>query len=134
MVDDPSMVTMFLDEAKLAARVSHPNIVQTFEVAQEASRAYMVMEFLDGPSLSRLRRAAVKQGERVPLGIELHIMREALLGLHSAHELRDYDGKPLNVVHRDFTPQNIMTTYAGDDSKVREMVEAIIKEQTNAAE
>ncbi len=114
MVDDPSMVTMFLDEAKLAARVSHPNIVQTFEVAQEASRAYMVMEFLDGPSLSRLRRAAVKQGERVPLGIELHIMREALLGLHSAHELRDYDGKPLNVVHRDFTPQNIMTTYAGD--------------------
>jgi serine/threonine-protein kinase len=112
--DDPTLVTMFLDEARLAARMSHPNIVQTFEVVQEASRAFMVMEFLDGASLSRLRRMAKKNGVRVPLAIELHIMKEALGGLHAAHELRGYDGLPLNVVHRDFTPQNLMTTYSGD--------------------
>jgi serine/threonine protein kinase len=112
--DDPTLVAMFLDEARLAARVSHPNIVQTFEVVHEHSRAFMVMEFLDGPSLSRLRRAAVKRGERVPLKVELKILCDALLGLHYAHELRGYDGHALGVVHRDFTPQNLLITYAGD--------------------
>jgi serine/threonine protein kinase len=112
--DDPTLVSMFLDEARLAARVSHPNIVQTFEVVHENSRAFMLMEFLDGPSLSRLRRAAMKRGERVPLKVELKILTDALLGLHYAHELRDYDGTALGVVHRDFTPQNIIVTYAGD--------------------
>lgn len=112
--DDAHLVGMFLDEARLAARVSHPNIVQTFEVVHEGSRAFMVMEFLDGPSLSRLRRAASKRGQRVPLGIELRILRDALLGLQYAHDLKGYDGKAMGVVHRDFTPQNLIVTYDGD--------------------
>jgi eukaryotic-like serine/threonine-protein kinase len=112
--DDPLLVSMFLDEARLAARVSHPNIVQTFEVVQEQSRAFMVMEFLDGPSLSRLRRVARSKNTRVPLAVELKILCDSLLGLHYAHELRGYDGKALGVVHRDFTPQNLMVTYGGD--------------------
>ncbi len=112
--DDPLLISMFLDEARLAARVSHPNIVQTFEVVQDQSRAFMVMEFLDGPSLARLRRVARAKNARVPLAVELKILCDALLGLHSAHELRGYDGKALGVVHRDFTPQNLMVTYDGD--------------------
>jgi eukaryotic-like serine/threonine-protein kinase len=73
----------------------------------------MVLEFLDGPSLSRLRRAAKTAGKPLPLAMELLILSEALNGLHAAHELKSYEGVALNVVHRDFTPQNLMITYSG---------------------
>ena len=121
-VDDPHFVTMFLDEARLAARLSHPNIVQTYEVGQEeilegldtgAGAAFIVMEFLEGPTLQRLRRRAGERGG-VPAAIELEIMCNVLEGLHHAHELRGYDGRPLNVVHRDLSPQNVIVTQQGE--------------------
>ncbi|MBI5544934.1 MAG: protein kinase [Deltaproteobacteria bacterium] len=113
--ENPQLLTMFLDEARLAARLSHPNVVQTFEIVHDAQRAFIVMEYLDGPSLSRLRRVAKTKGSgKVQLAVELSIMSCALQGLHYAHELQNYDGTPLNVVHRDFTPQNLIITFDGD--------------------
>ncbi len=111
---DSTLVSMFLDEAKLAARMTHPNVVHTFEVGHEEDNVYLVMEFLDGPALSRIRRACVAKGAPTPLAVELFILQEALAGLHHAHELRGYDGHPLGVVHRDFTPQNVLVSYGGE--------------------
>lgn len=128
---DNQLVTMFLDEVKLAARLQHPNIVKTFEVVQQGPRTFMVMEYLDGPSLSRLRRAALKNGKRLPLWYELKIIREALRGLHAAHELRNDQGALLNVVHRDFTPQNVMTTFAGDVKIVDFGVAKVLDQQSH---
>jgi serine/threonine protein kinase len=112
-VEDVDQRMMFLDEARLAARLSHPNIVQTYEVGQEDDRYYIVMEFLDGPTLHRMRRRAKAQGG-LPLKIELKILSNILEGLHYAHELQSYDGKPLQVVHRDLTPQNVIVTQLGE--------------------
>ncbi|MDP9036254.1 MAG: serine/threonine protein kinase [Myxococcota bacterium] len=110
--DDPSYVSMFLDEARLAARLNHPNIVQTNEVGSEGSRHYMTMEYLDGRSLHRIRRRFVDQG-RFPVGAHLRIIAESLLGLHYAHDLVGFDGEPLGIVHRDVSPLNVFVTFDG---------------------
>jgi len=109
---DESYVSMFLDEARLAARLTHPNIVQTIEVGSEGSRHYMVMEFLDGRSLYRMIRRFRDQGG-FPLAAHLRVLSEALLGLHYAHNLRDFDGEPLGIVHRDVSPLNVFVTFDG---------------------
>ncbi|HKU43892.1 MAG TPA: serine/threonine-protein kinase, partial [Polyangiales bacterium] len=105
-------VTMFMDEAKLAARLDHPNVVQTFEASQENDRYFLAMEYLDGQPLSALidRTAASKE---LPLSVHIQILCEVLHGLHYAHELRDYDNSLLHVVHRDISPQNVFVTYHG---------------------
>lgn len=130
---DNLLVTMFLDEVRLAGRLQHPNIVRTFEVVQQGPRTFMVMEYLDGPSLSRLRRGALKNGKRMPLWYELKVVREALRGLHAAHELRNDAGALLNVVHRDFTPQNVMTTFAGEVKIVDFGVAKVLDQQSQTA-
>jgi eukaryotic-like serine/threonine-protein kinase len=109
---DETYVSMFLDEARLAARLTHPNIVQTNEVASDGSRHYMVMEFLDGRSLYRLLRYFA-HSSLFPIGAHLRIIAEAVLGLDYAHELRGFDGEPLGVVHRDVSPLNIVVTFDG---------------------
>jgi len=109
---DECYVSMFLDEARLAARLTHPNIVQTIEVGSEGSRHYMVMEFLDGRSLHRMIRRFRDQGG-FPVAAHLRILAEALLGLHYAHDLRDFDGQPLDIVHRDVSPLNVFVTFDG---------------------
>ncbi|HEY6463832.1 MAG TPA: protein kinase, partial [Polyangiaceae bacterium] len=109
---DESYVSMFLDEARLAARLGHPNIVQTIEVGSEESRHYMVMEFLDGRSLHRVIRRFREQGG-LPVGAHLRVVAEMLLGLHHAHELADFDGRPLGIVHRDVSPLNVFVTFDG---------------------
>jgi serine/threonine-protein kinase len=113
MAEDEGYVAMFLEEARLAARLNHPNIVQTNEVGSEGQRHYMVMEFLDGRSLHRVARRLAAKGGGLPLGAHLRVISEALLGLHYAHELRDFDGQPLNVVHRDVSPLNVFVTFDG---------------------
>jgi eukaryotic-like serine/threonine-protein kinase len=105
-------VGMFLDEAKIAARLSHPNVVQTLEAGQEHERYFLAMEFLDGQPLSDVLQRAVKD-PRITLGVRLRILCDALAGLHYAHELRDYDGTDLQIVHRDISPHNIFVTYDG---------------------
>jgi serine/threonine-protein kinase len=112
LADDEQFLTMFLDEARLAARLNHPNVVQTVEVGSEGRVNFLAMEYLEGQSLQRMRTRIAKD-HPFPLGPHLRILVEALNGLHYAHELVDIDGNPLNIVHRDATPHNIFVTYDG---------------------
>jgi serine/threonine protein kinase len=106
-------VRMFMDEAKLAARLSHPNVVQTFEASEVDDRYFLAMEYLDGQSLSALLDRLAQTDLQLPLCMHIQILCEALSGLHYAHELLDYDGTSLQVVHRDVSPQNVFVTYHG---------------------
>jgi eukaryotic-like serine/threonine-protein kinase len=104
---------MLLDEARLAARLNHRNVVQTNEVGLADDEYFIAMEYLDGQPLSRVLTRARERERPIPIGICLWILSEVLAGLHYAHELVDYDGAPLNVVHRDVSPHNIFVTYDG---------------------
>jgi len=110
--DDEEFVTMFLDEARLAARIHHPNVVATLDV-DCTDAPYLVMDYVEGDSLGSLLRRAGKQKSRLPVGVVVRVMIDALLGLHAAHELRDLDGDLLNLVHRDVSPQNILVGVDG---------------------
>lgn len=105
-------VEMFLAEAKLAARLDHPNIVQTLEAGQDGERYYLAMEFLDGQPLVEILKR-VDTADAVPTSLLIQILCEVLAGLHYAHELCDYDETPLHIVHRDVNPQNVFVTYNG---------------------
>jgi serine/threonine protein kinase len=103
---------MFLDEARLAARIRHHNVVGTLDVS-DGDPLYLVMEYIEGCSLSALARSAVKRGAAVPLDVSLRIVSDALAGLHAAHECRGPDGEPLGLVHCDVSPQNILVGVDG---------------------
>jgi serine/threonine-protein kinase len=111
--DHPQHRAMFLNEARVAGQLDHPNIVRTQEVRCEGSDHLVVMEYLEGMTLARLRRAAAPAGG-VPWPIEIEIVRGVLAGLHHAHELRAPDGRPLQLVHRDLTGENVLCTRAGE--------------------
>jgi serine/threonine protein kinase len=115
LAEETEFRRMFTNEARLAARLNHPNVVQTNEILQINGRPLIVMEYLEGQPLSRLiaRTRDPDYGTKLDLYMHLRILLEALSGLHYSHELADYDGKPLNVVHRDFTPQNVFVSYDG---------------------
>ncbi|WP_437914577.1 serine/threonine-protein kinase [Sorangium sp. So ce302] len=111
LVEDADILAMFLDEARLAARLNHPNVVQTYEVGDEGARFFIAMEYLDGQPLGSIRS---RMGhDKVPLPLQVRVLCDALAGLHHAHNLRDFDGTPIHVVHRDVSPQNIFVTYDG---------------------
>jgi serine/threonine-protein kinase len=111
LAHDPELRAMFLNEARLAARLHHPNVVQTYEVLEQPSGPSIVMEYLDGEPFSNL--IVRGRGAGLTLAMQLRILGDALLGLHAAHELRDFDGTPLGVVHRDVSPQNLFVTVEG---------------------
>jgi serine/threonine-protein kinase len=108
--EEQEFLQMFLDEARLAARLSHPNIVQTLEVGEADGQYYISMEYLEGQPLNRILRRC---RDVATLPTLLRVMCGALVGLHAAHELTDFDGTHLRVVHRDATPHNIFVTYNG---------------------
>lgn len=108
--EEPSFVEMFLDEARLAARLSHPNVVHTYEAGEHEGGYFIAMEYLEGQSLNKVRRV----GTKFSTATWAWVIAQALNGLHYAHELRDYDGTPLNIVHRDISPHNIFLTYSGE--------------------
>ncbi len=110
---NPRFVDMFLNEAKLAARLNHPNVVQTIEAGQEGDRYFISMEFLDGQPFSAILTHPSREAPPVSLAIRLRILADALAGLHYAHELTEYDGTKFDIVHRDVSPQNIFVTYDG---------------------
>jgi serine/threonine-protein kinase len=112
LAEDPEFLAMFLDEARLAARLNHPNVVQTNEVGEDGRRYFIAMEYLEGQPLNRVVQRLAKDG-RLTLAMHVRILIDALAGLHYAHELTDFDGTSLQVVHRDATPHNIFVTYAG---------------------
>ncbi len=105
---DPRFVAMFVNEAMLASRIQHPNVVTTLDVVAEGTEILIVMEYIRGDSLSVLARAAAVLGEPVPVPIAGAIMLGALAGLHAAHEARDGKGEPVRIVHRDVSPHNIL--------------------------
>ncbi len=105
---DARVRTMFLEEARLAAKLNHPNTVQTLEVAEQDGEFFIVMEYLDGQPVDAIQRQTP-----VPMAAMLTVLVDACAGLHHAHELRDLDGTQLGVVHRDVSPQNIFLTYTG---------------------
>ena len=105
---DHDFSLMLIDEARLAARIRHPNVVSTLDVVQTESELVLVMDYVHGESLSKLVRAAKNRGESVPLPITAAILIDCLHGLHAAHEARDERGQPLGIVHRDISPQNLL--------------------------
>ena len=113
LAEDAAMVSMFLDEARLAARLNHTNLVHTFEIGEDAGGYFIVMEYLEGRPLNQVMEALTDTGGRLPPELWAKIVSEALAGLHYAHELCDYDGVPLHIVHRDVSPQNIIVTFDG---------------------
>ena len=105
---DPEFVSMFLDETRLATRIRHPNVVPTLDVVATQGELFLVMDYVQGESLSRLIRAARDRGERIPPRLVGSIVSGALHGLHAAHEAKNERGEPLHIVHRDISPQNVL--------------------------
>jgi serine/threonine protein kinase len=110
---DPAIVQMFLDEARIAATLHHPNIVQVFDIGEEAGSFFFAMEFLHGEDVSHISRATLARGERIPLDHVVNIVLGVCAGLHYAHEKTGSDGRPLAIVHRDVSPQNVIVTHEG---------------------
>ncbi len=110
--DDPYFVQMFMDEARLSANLSHPNIVQTFEIDEIDGLAYIAMEYVRGPTLSQLIRKAWREN-RVHLGHFSQIVGQVAEGLHHAHTAVDSTGEPMSIVHRDVSPQNVILSLDG---------------------
>lgn len=105
---DPEFVSMFLDEARLAARIRHPNVVPTLDVVATDGELFLVMDYVAGESLARLARTMNDRKERMPLRIVSSVMAGVLHGLHAAHEAKDERGMALGIVHRDVSPQNVL--------------------------
>ncbi len=110
--NDPRFEKMFLDEAALASRIRHPHVVEILDLGEQDGLLYLVMEWVDGEPLNMVLRAAARQ-EGLPLTAAVRIASQVCRGLHAAHELRDDDGEPLGLVHRDVSPHNVLVSYEG---------------------
>jgi serine/threonine-protein kinase len=112
LADHPEAVRMFLNEARVSARMNHPNVVQVYEVVEDQGLPVMVMEYLEGQSFATLLRRLHEAGG-YSVNLALSVVCKALEGLHYAHSLTDFSGRPLKIIHRDVTPHNIFVTYEG---------------------
>jgi serine/threonine-protein kinase len=110
---DPRFQQIFLEEARVASRIEHFNVARILDLGEERDVLYLAMEYVDGHSLSTLRRAWTTKGVPVPTGVVLRIVADACSGLHEAHELRDDGGRPLELVHRDVSPHNVLVSVKG---------------------
>ena len=113
MDQDPTFIQSFVAEAKILGMLHHPNIVGVYDFGEDAGRHYLALEYLDGPSLAEIMGSRERAGNPVPVGIAAHIAHEICQGLTAVHTLRLPNGAPLDVIHRDVTPSNVMTTRAG---------------------
>ncbi len=109
---DEQFLQMFADESRIAVRLNHPNVAHTYEVVAERDEYFLTLEFLDGKPLHQVLRRVSR--ERMPLDLHLWVLSQVLAGLHYAHELRDFDGSPMGIVHRDVSPSNVFVTYSGE--------------------
>lgn len=109
LAEDPEFVARLVDEARIASRLHHPNVVHTLEIGDDAGQFFLVMEYLQGQMLRRMQ-----SGEhQLPVRGQIAVLARALDGLEHAHNMKDYDGTPLMLVHRDVTPANVFVTYDG---------------------
>jgi len=114
LAEEKSFVEMFIEEARLAAMVDHPNVVHIHEVGQDEHEYFMVMEYVDGPSAGALARRARERARAMPTSIATSIVMQACDGLHAVHEIcADENGDNLGIVHRDVSPHNLMISRAG---------------------
>lgn len=105
---DPEFVSMMLDEARLVSRITHPSVVATLDVVHTDSDLFLILEYVPGETLAALHRLLSSQRKRMPLHVARGIGSSVLLGLDAAHEAADEDGRPLGIVHRDVSPQNVI--------------------------
>ncbi|HQP35615.1 MAG TPA: protein kinase [Polyangiaceae bacterium] len=110
---DPDFVAMFVDEARVCAQLSHPNLVQVFDFGEDGSELFMAMEYVDGTTCAKVVRRAAARMDFVPIEASLHVIVSVLRGLEYAHAAVDVDGRPLGLVHRDVSPGNILIASSG---------------------
>jgi serine/threonine protein kinase len=116
LVNEPEFVAMFVDEARLAARIRHPNVVSTLDVLAAPDELLIVMEYVHGEPLAELMRVLSTRKARIPVPIACAVVADLLAGLHAAHEAVDAEGRSLGIVHRDVSPENVLV---GADGSAR---------------
>ena len=116
LASNPEMVAMFLDEARVATRLRHPNLVGVLDMDMIGDELVIVMEYVEGSTLAGMQSVLRKRGQRLPIGLSVRILSDALAGLHVVHELLDDNGQPLGLVHRDVSPHNLLV---GSDGATR---------------
>jgi serine/threonine-protein kinase len=114
LAQNQNFIEMFLDEARLSARLNHANIVSVFDISKREDTYFLIMEFVDGVNLKKIMESLTKRGQRMRMVEAIHLCIEACRGLSYAHELADETGRPLGIVHRDISPPNIMVTRRGE--------------------
>jgi serine/threonine-protein kinase len=114
LAGDPRFSEMLVHEAKLAARLSHANVVQVFDLGRADDRLFIAMEYVEGFDLNDLLRRCSRAKVPMPFELAVHVVREALRGLDYAHRRTDDDGKPLGIVHRDVSPSNLLVSFEGE--------------------
>jgi eukaryotic-like serine/threonine-protein kinase len=113
LAENEDFITMFLDEARIAARLNHPNVVQIFDLGQQDDTFYIAMEYIHGEDVRKVWKQAERQGTPIPIPLICRIIIESCSGLDYAHKKADPGGRPLNIVHRDISPQNILVSFEG---------------------
>jgi serine/threonine-protein kinase len=113
LVEDPAFLSMFLDEARIAARLHHPNVVEIYDLGKEGDALFIAMEFIHGEDLRRIEKRAAELSRPLPIPLACRIVRDAASGLDYAHRRTDAQGKSLGIVHRDVSPQNILVGFDG---------------------
>jgi serine/threonine-protein kinase len=113
LASDEEFVSMFLDEARIAAKLSHPNVVQIYDLGKADNTYYIAMEYVSGRNVQHLITKQQQLGGHLPVEHACRIVAGVCDGLYYAHGRKDYDGKPLNIIHRDISPQNILVSFAG---------------------
>jgi serine/threonine-protein kinase len=111
--EEPEFVQMFLDEARIAAQLHHPNVVQLHELGRQDNTIFIAMEYVEGIDLRRVMAEEQKHGSSVPYGVAARVCALVAAGLDHAHHSRGVDGQPLDLIHRDVSPQNVMVAYDG---------------------
>jgi serine/threonine protein kinase len=113
LAQDASAVRLLIDEARIAATLSHPHILQVLDLGEEQGTHFIVMEYVAGRSLAKVVEAACTKSMPLPVGFSLHVVAHALRGLAFAHQKRDAHGRPMEIIHRDVSPQNVMIGFDG---------------------
>lgn len=114
LAEDEEFIMMFIDEAKLTVQLDHPNIVRIYELGQFQNSFYILMEFISGKDLLTLQKTVRKRRETIGVGVSCYIASRVAQGLDYAHRKSDADGNPLNIIHRDISPQNVLVDYLGN--------------------
>src|SRR5690554_6324474 len=114
IAEDESFINMFIDEAKIAGQLNHPNIAQIFDLGKVDDSYFIALEFISGKDLKTSFERARRQGEKVSIPRICYIISKICEGLGYAHDKKDSQGQPLHIVHRDVSPQNIIVSYEGE--------------------